>query len=253
PRLDAPGACSARRGRAQLDDCLARAAVLTRERAAPGLRRGGRRAGVRRHHRASDRRDRQCGQHDAAGRRRGRRRDPPRRRTHDPGRVPPARRLRHRRRQVDARRAAAGPRRHPRRPAGLPRRPARGREGRRLATRVPAWQRGEGRRVGAAERERTAMRRVLVALVLLGIVLGRPAPLRAHSAAAELGLAVGAAAGNLVYLPVKGIVALGGLVLGGVTGALTGGDVRAAYAIWVPAASGTYLLTPAKLEGTEPI
>ncbi len=97
------------------------------------------------------------------------------------------------------------------------------------------------------------MRRVLVALVLLGIVLGRPAPLRAHNAAAELGLAVGAAAGNLVYLPVKGIVALGGLVLGGVTGALTGGDVRAAYAIWVPAASGTYLLTPAKLEGTEPI
>jgi len=79
------------------------------------------------------------------------------------------------------------------------------------------------------------MRRVLVALVLLGIVLGRPAPLRAHSAAAELGLA------------------LGGLVLGGVTGALTGGDERAAYAIWVPAASGTYLLTPAKLEGTEPI
>src|SRR6184192_1081205 len=131
--------------------------------------------------------------------------------------------------------------------------PARRREARRLATPVPAWQRGEGRRAGAAERERTAMRRVLVALVLLGIVLGRPAPLRAHNAAAELGLAVGAAAGNLVYLPVKGIVALGGLVLGGVTGALTGGDVRAAYAIWVPAASGTYLLTPAKLEGTEPI
>ena len=97
------------------------------------------------------------------------------------------------------------------------------------------------------------MRRVLVALVLLGIVLGRPAPLRAHSAGAEFGLAVGAAAGNLGYLPAKLIVAIGGLVMGGVTGALTGGDVRAAYAVWVPAASGTYLLTPAMLEGTQPI
>ena len=97
------------------------------------------------------------------------------------------------------------------------------------------------------------MRKVLVALVLLGTVLGRPAPLRAHSAAAELGLAVGAAAGNLVYLRVKGIVALGGLALGAVTGLLTGGDLRAAYAVWVPAASGTYFLTPAELEGTEPI
>src|SRR5437870_8325264 len=337
PRLDAPGACSARRGRAQLDDCLARAAVLTRERAAPGLRRGGRRAGVRRHHRAGDRRDRQCGQHDAAGRRRGRRRDPPRRRTHDPSRVPPARRLRHRRRQVDARRAAAGPLRHPRRRPGLPRRQARGagaarerlppeprgrgrarppvgcvpvhldrrlslpdrrggphrprhggplpggtagdahagalrpfrrrgpgrlRDGaraaarlnRRLATPGAAWHRGEGRtRVSAAERERTTMRRVLVALVLLGVVLGRPAVLRAERAAAELGLAVGAAAGNLVYLPVKLIVAFGGLALGSLTGVLTGGDERAAYAVWVPAASGTYLLTPAHLEGPVPI
>ena len=97
------------------------------------------------------------------------------------------------------------------------------------------------------------MRRVLVALLLLGVVLGRPAVLRAESPAAEFGLAVGAAAGNLVYLPVKGIVAFGGLVLGSLTGVLTGGDVRAAYAVWVPAASGTYLLTPAHLEGTVPI
>jgi hypothetical protein len=97
------------------------------------------------------------------------------------------------------------------------------------------------------------MRRVLVALVLLGGVLGRPAPLRAQSPVVEFGLAVGAAGANLVYLPVKGVVALGGLVLGALTGALTGGDVRAAYAVWVPAASGTYLLTPAHLEGTVPI
>jgi len=102
------------------------------------------------------------------------------------------------------------------------------------------------------------MRRVLVNLLLLGLVLGQPAPLLAQCEGAqceatELGLAVGAAAGNLLYLPAKLIVAIGGLVLGGVTGALTGGDIRAAYAVWVPAASGTYLLTPAILEGTQPI
>jgi hypothetical protein len=34
---------------------------------------------------------------------------------------------------------------------------------------------------------------------------------------------------------------------------LTGGDVRSAYAIWVPAASGTYFLTAANFEGSEPI
>jgi hypothetical protein len=96
------------------------------------------------------------------------------------------------------------------------------------------------------------MRRVM-ALVLLGVMLGRPAVLRGQNPAAEAGLAVGAAAGNLVYLPVKVMVAFGGLVLGSLTGALTGGDMRAAYALWVPAASGTYLLTPAHLEGSVPI
>ena len=97
------------------------------------------------------------------------------------------------------------------------------------------------------------MRRVLVALVFLSSVLGRPAPLRAQSPIVEFGLAVGAAGANLVYLPVKVVVAFGGLVLGALTGTLTGGDERAAYAVWVPAASGTYLLTPAHLEGTVPI
>src|SRR5439155_18526500 len=117
--------------------------------------------------------------------------------------------------------------------------PTRRRSRGRLATPGAAWHRGEGRtRVSAAERERTTMRRVLVALVLLGVMLGRPAVLRAQNAAAELGLAVGAAAGNLVYLPVKGIVAFGGLMLGGLTGGLTGGYVRAAYAAWCRSAAG---------------
>jgi len=96
------------------------------------------------------------------------------------------------------------------------------------------------------------MRRVLVVVVLGILLLGRPVPGRAQPGA-EFGLAIGAAAANLVYTPVKVITAFGGLALGGMTGLLTGGDVRAAYAVWVPAASGTFMLTPNNLDGTEPI
>src|SRR5262249_9826395 len=35
--------------------------------------------------------------------------------------------------------------------------------------------------------------------------------------------------------------------------ALTGGDTRAAYAVMVPAASGTYFLRPSNLDGSEPV
>jgi hypothetical protein len=57
----------------------------------------------------------------------------------------------------------------------------------------------------------------------------------------------------LLYTPAKVIVAVGGLTLGGLTGLLTGGDTRSAYAVWVPVATGTYFLTPSHLDGSEPI
>jgi hypothetical protein len=71
---------------------------------------------------------------------------------------------------------------------------------------------------------------------------------RTRTQGEEAGYAIAAAALNLVYLPVKTVVAVGGLALGAFTGLMTGGDTRAAYAIWVPAASGTFLLTPAHIE-----
>src|SRR5438876_296179 len=76
----------------------------------------------------------------------------------------------------------------------------------------------------------------------------------AEAAAIALGtVAAVAAAANLLYLPAKTLVAIGGLGVGALTGLLTGGDIRAAYAVWVPAAGGTFLLTPAHFEGTRPI
>ena len=98
------------------------------------------------------------------------------------------------------------------------------------------------------------MQRLLVVLVLAGIVLGSAAPARAdQDAGMEFGWAVGAAATNLVYTPAKFLMASAGMLVGGITGVLTGGDVRSAYAIWVPTVSGTYFLTAANLEGTEPV
>jgi hypothetical protein len=94
--------------------------------------------------------------------------------------------------------------------------------------------------------------RIVVTLVA-ALVLGRPVAGRTASPGVEFGMAIGAAGANLLYTPAKVAVAAVGLLVGSVTGILTGGDVRAAYAIWVPAASGTYLLRPANLDGTEPI
>lgn len=93
----------------------------------------------------------------------------------------------------------------------------------------------------------------IVMMLVAALVLGRPVPGRTASPAGEFGLAIGAATANLGYTPAKVAFAAVGLFVGAVTGILTGGDTRSAYAIWVPAASGTYLLRSANLDGSEPI
>jgi hypothetical protein len=98
------------------------------------------------------------------------------------------------------------------------------------------------------------MRKVLIMFVVAALVVGRPSYSRAqNNPGIEFSLAISAAAADLVYTPAKVVVAIGGLALGAITGFLTGGDTRSAYAIWVPAASGTYILTASHLEGTIPI
>jgi hypothetical protein len=93
----------------------------------------------------------------------------------------------------------------------------------------------------------------IVGALVLALVVGRPVAGRAASPGTEFAMALGAAGANLLYTPAKVVVAVGGLVVGALTGVLTAGDTRAAYAIWVPAASGTYVLRPANLDGSEPI
>jgi hypothetical protein len=96
------------------------------------------------------------------------------------------------------------------------------------------------------------MPRLLVAILVAALVLGRPCPSSATDAAEEAGLGIGAATLTLVYLPAKIRLATVGCAVGAFTGFVTGGDVRAAYSIWVPTASGSYFVRPAHLQGTEP-
>ena len=96
------------------------------------------------------------------------------------------------------------------------------------------------------------MRRLIVVAVLLGLVASaRPAA--AVTQGEEAGRAIASAALNVVYLPVKAVMAVLGLAAGSVVGLATGGDVRAAYAIWVPTASGTWFFTPEHVEGSQPV
>jgi hypothetical protein len=95
------------------------------------------------------------------------------------------------------------------------------------------------------------MSRLATVSLLTALLLCRPSPSAAGSPAAEVGFGLGAAVLNLVYIPMKAVVAIGGGVVGAVTGLLTGGDVRAAYSVWVPTGGGSYFVRAAHLEGSE--
>jgi len=64
---------------------------------------------------------------------------------------------------------------------------------------------------------------------------------------------VGAVATTVFYLPVKVVYAgLGGTV-GGLSLLVTGGNPDAFFAVWDAAGGGTYVVTPAMLEGDEEV
>jgi hypothetical protein len=92
---------------------------------------------------------------------------------------------------------------------------------------------------------------LVISLTLAALLLGRPMQGHAATQAEEVGWSLGAAGLNVFYIPMKVVVAAGGLVVGAAAGVLTLGDTRSAYALWVPAAGGTYVLRPEHLAGTE--
>jgi hypothetical protein len=94
------------------------------------------------------------------------------------------------------------------------------------------------------------------AMLAVGAVVGglvSPPPVRAMTQAEEALLAVAATWANIFYVPAKLAVAAGSIPVGGLAGALSGGDMRTAYAIWVPAMGGTYFLTNGHLDGSRQV
>src|SRR5262245_52427386 len=96
----------------------------------------------------------------------------------------------------------------------------------------------------------TPIGRVLAALTL-GLTLATPA--HALTQAEEAAYAVIATGANIFYVPAKFLVAILAIPVGGLAGAFSGGDVRTAYAIWVPAMGGTYFLTNGHMDGSKPV
>jgi hypothetical protein len=95
-------------------------------------------------------------------------------------------------------------------------------------------------------------RRLIAAAVLLGLV-ATTRPAGATTQLEEAGRAAASIGLNIFYVPAKAVMAFVGLVTGGFVGFATGGDERAAYAIWVPTASGTWFVTPDQVDGSKPI
>jgi len=91
------------------------------------------------------------------------------------------------------------------------------------------------------------------ALLAVALSLGSAMPARALTQAEEAGFAVIATGANIFWVPAKLVVAAVAMPVGGIAGALSGGDARTAYAIWVPALGGTFFLTNGHLDGSKPI
>ncbi|HLK10198.1 MAG TPA: hypothetical protein VKW76_02340 [Candidatus Binatia bacterium] len=99
------------------------------------------------------------------------------------------------------------------------------------------------------------MRSVMAGVLVGALVFGGAAAARAHQGTPgqEVGYSLLATGANVLYVPAKLVVAGTGLVVGSVAGLLTGGDVRAAYAVWVPTAGGDFVLRPEHMAGTRNI
>jgi hypothetical protein len=98
-------------------------------------------------------------------------------------------------------------------------------------------------------------RSVALAVVMVG-ALALPAAALAEDtrqAGRDASIGLAAVVANIFYIPAKvGYAAVGGLT-GGLTYALTGGNLAAAEKVWVASGGGDYVLSPNHLQGQEKI
>jgi len=98
-------------------------------------------------------------------------------------------------------------------------------------------------------------RSVALAVVMVA-ALALPAAALAEDkrqAGRDAGIGLATVVANIFYIPAKvGYAAVGGLT-GGLTFALTGGNLDAAEKVWVASAGGDYVLSPNHIKGNERI
>lgn len=75
-----------------------------------------------------------------------------------------------------------------------------------------------------------------------------PAP---WNRAVSLDLSLGSMLINTIFFPVKLAVGIVGAEVGGLAGAMNGGDEEAARGVWNVTTDGSYFVTPARLDGRD--
>ncbi len=73
------------------------------------------------------------------------------------------------------------------------------------------------------------------------------------SMAKEAGIGVGTAVASLIYAPIKLAYAFGGLIVGGLAWAFSGGDSNVASVVLTPSLRGDYVVTRSQLMGRQEI
>ncbi len=98
-------------------------------------------------------------------------------------------------------------------------------------------------------------RRLVMSWALCGFLAVAPAAAMADSLemSKNAGIGVGSAMASLVYAPVKLCYAIGGLIVGGLAWAFSGGDNSVAKVVLTPSVLGDYVITPDHLRGTQVI
>ncbi len=103
---------------------------------------------------------------------------------------------------------------------------------------------------------RSRARRVALCVLLGALLTGAPGVAEAGKSAEiskQAGLGFGSAVASLIYAPVKLCYAIGGLVVGGLAWAFSGGDNEVASVVLTPSILGDYVLTPEHLRGEKSI
>ena len=94
--------------------------------------------------------------------------------------------------------------------------------------------------------------RGVVAVAALGVALTSARPAHADFLG-DAGWGSLTVLTNVIYMPAKLAYSLLGGLTGGLTYALTGGDLQTAETVWVTTMGGTYVVTPRMLQGDDPI